>query len=136
MNEKWDVYPSNILESGGLITRYSFIFRYSRFEVWKNGSCVNSGSSENSIFAELSGKTLNITLNDRNLDNYIINNFSFFEISHSMDRVLWSKDMKNDGIKLTELKNPDFCSLFYKNGKLNKVTFTIRNPNSLIEFYL
>src|SRR5690606_11178831 len=30
---------------------------------------------------------------------------------------------------------PDISSLFYRAGRLSKVTFTIHNPNTLVEFY-
>jgi hypothetical protein len=47
---------------------------------------------------------------------------------------MWSKDIFNSTGK-TERNNPDISSLFFKQGVLNKVTYTIHDPNTLVEFY-
>jgi hypothetical protein len=60
--------------------------------------------------------------------------FSFGEISTNNDRIMWSKDIFNSTGK-TERNNPDISSLFFKQGVLNKVTYTIHDPNTLVEFY-
>lgn len=47
---------------------------------------------------------------------------------------MWSKDIFNSTGKI-ERNNPDISSLFFKQGILNKVTYTIHDPNTLVEFY-
>jgi hypothetical protein len=68
------------------------------------------------------------------INNHIIKHFSFGEISTNNDRIMWSKDIFNSTGK-TERNNPDISSLFFKQGILNKVTYTIHDPNTLVEFY-
>jgi len=134
MTENWDRFPSNIGEMLGQIERKSFTFKYKRFEVWQGGTSIYSGNSIGQIVAKVVNGQLNVTIDDVMINNHIIKHFSFGEISTNNDRIMWSKDIFNSTGK-TERNNPDISSLFFKEGILNKVTYTIHDPNTLVEFY-
>lgn len=134
MTENWDRFPSNIGEILGPIERKSFTFNYKRFEVWQGGACIYSGSSNGQIIAKVTNGQLNVTIDDIMINNHIMKNFTFGEISTNGDRIMWSKDIFNSTGR-TERNNPDISSLFFKQGTLSKVTYTIHDPNTLVEFY-
>jgi hypothetical protein len=134
MNYSWDSFRVNVAETSGSIQRDPFIFFYKRFEVWHLGRCIHQGYSNGEIRAEVYGKFLDVTIEDLFLKDFIKNNFYFGEISTMHDRIMWSKDIFNKTGKI-ERNNPDVCSLFYLNGNLVKVAFTIDDPNTLVEFY-
>ena len=134
MAEYWDRFSINIAETTGRIERKSFVFNYVRFKVWQNGSCIYSGDSNGKIVTNILNGQLNVNIDDDRINNHIIKQFSFGEISTNGDRIMWSKDIFNSHGR-TQLKNPDISSLFFKQGILNKVTFTIHDPNTLVEFY-
>ncbi|NVN97167.1 hypothetical protein HXX01_02960 [Candidatus Nomurabacteria bacterium] len=134
MIENWDRFPNNIAEVLGPIKRNSFTFNYSRFEVWQGGVCIYRGDSNGQIIAKLVNNDLHVTIDDIMINNHIIKQFTFKEISTNGDRVMWSKDIFNTSDKV-EYNNPDISSLFFINEKLTKVTYTIHNPNTLVEFY-
>lgn len=134
MVDNWDRFSSNIGEMLGPIERKSFTFNYNRFEVWQGGACIYSGNSNGQIVAKVVKGQLNVTIDDLMINNHIIKHFSFGEISTNNDRIMWSKDIFNSIGKI-ERNNPDISSLFFKQGILNKVTYTIHDPNTLIEFY-
>lgn len=134
MTENWDRFPSNIGEILGPIERKSFTFNYKRFEVWQGGACIYSGNSNGQIIAKVTNGQLNVTIDDIMINNHIMKNFTFGEISTNGDRIMWSKDIFNSTGR-TERNNPDISSLFFKQGTLSKVTYTIHDPNTLVEFY-
>ncbi len=134
MNNKWDSFPVNIAETAGTIHREPFAFQYKRFEVWHLGKCIHQGNSNGTIQAKVYDKFLDVIIDDVLLKDFIKANFYFGEISTLHDRVMWSKDIF-DKIGKKERNNPDVSSMFYLNGKLVKVTFTIDDPNTLVEFY-
>ena len=134
MSDNWDRFPSNIGEMSGRIDRKPFTFNYNRFEVWQAGACIYSGNSNGQIIAKVNSDILNVTIDDVMINNHIKKQFSFGEISTNGDRIMWSKDIFNTSNKI-EKHNPDISSLFFKQGVLTKVTFTIHDPNTLIEFY-
>ena len=134
MTENWDRFPSNIGEILGPIERKSFTFNYKRFEVWQGGACIYSGNSNGQIIAKVTNGQLNVTIDDIMINSHIMKNFTFGEISTNGDRIMWSKDIFNSTGK-TGRNNPDISSLFFKQGILNKVTYTIHDPNTLVEFY-
>jgi len=134
MTENWDRFPSNIGEILGPIERKSFTFNYKRFEVWQGGACIYSGNSNGQIIAKVTNGQLNVTIDDIMINSHIMKNFTFGEISTNGDRIMWSKDIFNSTGK-TERNNPDISSLFFKQGTLSKVTYTIHDPNTLVEFY-
>lgn len=134
MADNWDRFPSNMGEMLGQIERKSFTFNYKRFEVWQGGACIHSANSSGLIVAKVVNGQLNVTIDDGMINNHITKHFSFGEISTNNDRIMWSKDIFNS-TGTTERNNPDISSLFFKQGILNKVTFTIHDPNTLVEFY-
>ena len=134
MIENWDRFPSNFAEMLGPIERKSFTFKYRRFEVWQGGSCIYRGDSNGQIIAKVVNENLQVTVDDIMINTHINKQFSFREISTNGDRIMWSKDIFNTSEKV-EYNNPDISSLFFKNGVLTKVTYTIHNPNTLVEFY-
>lgn len=134
MTDNWDKFPSNIGEMTGVIPRKEFTFNYRRFEVWQGGACIYSDNSSGQIIAKVVNNNLLVNLDDNKLNPYIKKNFSFGEISTNNERIMWSKDIFNTSGK-TEKFNPDISSLFFKSGILSKVTYTIHDPNTLIEFY-
>ena len=134
MADNWDRFPSNIGEMLGQIERKSFTFNYKRFEVWQGGACIYSGNSIGQIVAKVVNGQLNVTIDDIMINSHIMKNFTFGEISTNGDRIMWSKDIFNSTGK-TERNNPDISSLFFKQGTLSKVTYTIHDPNTLVEFY-
>lgn len=134
MTENWDKFQNNIGETIEPIERKPFTFNYNRFEVWKDGVCIASGYSDGQIIAKLNGNILNVLIDDKSVNDHIKSQFSFGEISTTNDRMMWSKDIFNSS-GIVERNNPDVSSLFFKNGNLTKVTFTIHDPNTLIEFY-
>lgn len=136
MIEVWDAFPINVAEMMGPIERRPFTFGYSRFEVWQAGQCIDSAPSAGVIKARLTGPTLNVEIDDPRVQKHISRSFSFGEISTNGSRKMWSKDILNRlGMSTVEYCVPDISSLFYRNGKLSKVTFTIHDPNTLVEFY-
>ena len=134
MNNSWYGFPVNIAEKSGSIKREPFIFNYKRFEVWHLGKCIHQGNSNGEIQTKVYDKFLDVTINDLLLKDFIKDNFYFSEISTMHDRIMWSKDIFGKTGK-KERNNPDVSSLFYLNGELVKVTFTIDDPNTLVEFY-
>lgn len=134
MADNWDRFPSNIGEMLGPIEKKSFVFNYKKFEVWQGGTCIFAGNSNGQIIAQVINEHLNVTVDDASINNHIKSQFSFGEISTNNDRIMWSKDIFNSSDKV-ERNNPDISSLFYKQGVLCKVTFTIHDPNTLVEFY-
>lgn len=135
MDENFDQFPMNLAETSGQIERKAFQFNYERFEVWQGGKCIHSDNSKSVIKTRISDGNLHVEINDEKINDYIINAFSFGEISTNGNRMLWSKDIFNTS-NGSEYNNPDISSLFYKEGRLVKVTYTIHNPNTLIEFYI
>jgi len=131
--ENFDSFPVNICETSGSIKREPFVFEYETVDVWHGGKCIFSDSFGGIMNAELSGKILNITLNADHINDYIIETFSFGEISTNINRVIWSKDFFNVRNKSEKL-NPDVASLFFTNGLLIKIALNINESNTLIEF--
>jgi hypothetical protein len=81
----------------------------------------------------LINKRIEVTIDNSDISEYIIGTFSFSEISLNRDRILCSNNLANSGAGASH-KEPCFMSLFYYSGKLSKVTFSIHNPEILIEF--
>lgn len=134
MEENWDRLPHNLGEVFGPIERKSFTFNYKRFEVWQGGACIYSGKSNGQIISKLINGESHVTIDDATINNHIFKHFTFGQISTNGDRIIWSKDMFNENPR-TQKNNPDISSLFFKQGILNKVTYTIHDPNTLVEFY-
>jgi len=134
ISENSDIFPRNVGETLGTIEKKSYTFNYKTFQVWQDGIIIYSGKSKGQIIAKVSNGILNVKIDDIMINNHIIKNFSFGEISQLDDRIMWSKDLFNSNRK-TERNNPDISSLFFINLVLSKVTFTIYEPNTVVEFY-
>ena len=134
MTDNWDKFRSNISEMLGPIERKSITFNCRIFELWQGGACILSGNSSRQIIAQVNSGQLNVSVDDASINNHIKKHFSFGEISTNNDRIMWSKDIFNSSDKV-ERNNPDITSLFFKQGLLSKITFTIHDPNTLVEFY-
>jgi hypothetical protein len=134
MNENWDQFEVNIGEILGPIERKSFTFNYIRFEVWKGGGCIYKGNSTGQIIAKVMNNEYYVTIKDTLINQHIKEQFKFGEISSNNDRIMLSKDIFNENGK-TESNNPDISSLFFRQGILTKITYTIHDPNTLVEFY-
>lgn len=134
MIEKWDSFPINTAEDSGTIERKAFLFKFNKYEVWQNGKCIHHDEQSGKIEATLNGKVLKVSIIHPELNSNIKPIFSFIEISSSYDRIMWSKDIYDlhNSVKKFE---PDISSLFYNNGVLLKITYTIHDPNILVEFY-
>lgn len=133
MADQFDKFPINIAESMGPIKRTPFNFKYKKFEIWKGGKHIHTDFSNAEIRAEIKNNNLNVYLNDDCIKSYINSQFTFNQISTNATRVMWSKDIFNERNDI-KYKEPDIMSLFYSNSKLTKVSFTIHDPNILIEF--
>ncbi len=133
MDNQFDEFPVNIAETMGPIKRTPFNFKYKKFEIWKGGKHIHTDFSNAEIRAEIKNNNLNVYLNDDCIKSYVNSQFTFNQISTNVTRVLWSKDIFNEKDDIM-YKEPDIMSLFYINAKLIKVSFTIYDPNILIEF--
>lgn len=135
MQPTFDHFPSNILETQGRIKKESFIFKYDYVEVWQGGQCIFKNNTIGVILAKVENDRMKVEIDNPEINNYIKKIFHFEEISTNLDRILWSKDILDSKGITPEFSNPDISSLFFINQNLAKVTFTIHDPNTLIEFY-
>lgn len=132
MQEMYDQFPINILETGGEITRESIGFMVRMIKVWENGRCIIDQRIDGVIKGKVIDHEMHIELRSIDFSQYILSSFEFSEISLNRDRILWSNDFLNGGY--SPAKNiPAFLSLFYEMGSLSKVQFS--NHTYLIEFY-
>jgi hypothetical protein len=119
----------------GEIERKSFNFTADNCKIWHQGNCFVDLQSTFRISAEVNpiNKRIKINIDNSDISEYIIDTFSFSEISSNRDRILWSNNLANSGAG-ADHKEPCYMSLFYYSGRLSKVTFSIHNPEILIEF--
>lgn len=66
-------------------------------KIWYSGRCVLNERIDGVIKGEIEDNEMYITLRNMQLESYISNSFSFSEISHNKDRVLWSNDLFGGG---------------------------------------
>ena len=89
---------------------------------------IYQDNSNGKIIANIVNESLHVTIDDIMINDHIIRQFSFGEISYNNERMLWSKDLLNkyDGEKV-EFNNPDISSLFLRMGFCQKspILFTI-----------
>ncbi|MBR4048191.1 MAG: hypothetical protein IKK07_07045 [Bacteroides sp.] len=131
-NGIYDRFPINLLESMGYIKREPFGFMIQSMKLWEQGKCIANQRIDAVIKGEIKNNEMHITLRNLQIERYLLNSFSFAEISHNRDRVLWSNDILSGGY--TPAKNiPAYMSMFYQMGNLSKVQFS--NQYYLIEFY-
>ncbi len=128
----FDRFPINILESTGYIERTPFGLMVHSVKIWYSGRCILNERIDGIIKGEIEDDEMYITLKNIQLESYIANSFSFAEISHNKDRVLWSNDLLGGGYSPSK-DIPAFMSMFYQMGDLSKVQFS--NQLYVIEFY-
>ncbi len=127
----FDVFPINILETTGRIKRQSFIFEADQCLVWYQGNCIRTVNSLFSLHGDVScDGNLDIYIDNDGIEDYIDDFFSFAEVSHNKDRVLWSNDLFGGGVGF---RYPNM-SLFYVGGKVARVYINRSNPMIMLEF--
>ena len=128
----FDRFPINILESAGYIEREPFGLMIHTIKIWYDGRCIVNERIDGVIKGEIVDDKMCINLRNIQLESYIANTFSFSEIFHNKDRVLWSNDLFSGGYS-PKMNIPAFMSMFYQMGDLCKVQFS--NQYYMIEFY-
>ena len=132
VNEIFDRFPVNILETAGYIKREPFGLMVHTMKVWENGRCIINERIDGVIKGTIVDDEMSVTLRNMQLESYLTDTFSFSEISYNKDRVLWSNDLFGGGY--SPAKNiPAFMSMFYQMGDLCKIQFS--NQYYLVEFY-
>lgn len=132
MEEFFDQFPINILETGGRIAREPIGFMVRNVKIWKNGYCILDREIDGVIKGQIIDDRMYVELRNIDLEQYILNKLEFSEISLNKDRILWSNDLFNGGYSPT-INTPAFLSLFYQMGGLSKIQFS--NETYLVEFY-
>ncbi len=132
MEEVYDQFPINLLETGGKIAREPFGFMVHTINIWENQHRIINQRIDGVIKGTITNQEMHIELRNINFNQYISNNLVFLEISLNKDRILWSNDLFSGGYS-PATNIPAFLSLFYQMGNLSKVQFS--NQNYLIEFY-
>lgn len=148
-----------------LIKLPDFSFNPSRYEIWSSGKLYLQGDTKCIISMHMKEPTeidisrISVVINDNNLRDEILSNFTF-DISYtSKDRILLTTvantsnlDNYNSYLGLKSfipvgfplitrnsksfiLNEPFVASLFLINKKLSKLTFSIGINPKLIEFY-
>lgn len=135
-NSEYDSFPVNILEREGYIQRTPFVFKSSHFDVYMMGQ-------KQTIYED------NIIVGEPLSTGEMFVNYTFYpfsdrkahihypEVSENKDRILYSKNLLRGGAGVPA-DIPPYMSLFYKNGKLSRVSFTYKNanPEMIVEYYL
>jgi len=132
----FDKFQPNFLESEGEITRNPFRFVAENCTVWHSGQNIFQSNSKYEIVGTIDNGSgsLNVTLNNIGLEKFVLSTFNFNEISHTVDRVLWSKDMELGGENLTRLQ-PGNMSLFFCGGVMKRIYLNVYLPFEIkIEF--
>lgn len=132
MEEFFDQFPINILETGGMIPREPIGFMVRSIKIWANRCCILDQSIDGVIKGQIVDGRMYIELRNIDFEQYILNKLEFSEISLNKDRILWSNDLFNGGYSPT-INTPAFLSLFYQMGSLIKLQFS--NETYLVEFY-
>lgn len=132
----FDKFKPNFLELEGKITRKPFHFIANNCIVWHGGQEIFNSNSKFKITAildDISGD-LNVNIENLEIESFVLNTFSFNEISHTIDRVLWSRDIELGGENLNRLQ-PGNMSLFYCGGILKRIYLNVYLPfEIMIEF--
>ena len=156
MTDSYDQFPSH---KHALIR--DFTFQPSRFEVWKDSTKIDSGGVTSPIQANVRGR-----LNQGAADILVdmapaesishIGNSSIYDICiTAIDRIqlltIPEKKNRNESIGLAMCRmvtgatrrekefdsdEPYCCNMFFKDGFIAKITFSLNHPEKLVEFYL
>lgn len=129
----YDTFIPNLLEMKGKIERKSFHFIADNCKIWHKGNCIANIESVFEIDAVVNSSNgeLEVKLDNSKIDKYIINFFSFAEISLNNDRVLWSNNILNGSAECEEYE-PSIMSLFYFNSKLSRVYLNVYQPSEVL----
>lgn len=130
--EIYDQFPINLLESQGPITIPSVKVISDNINIWENGSVVEHSVTPTSIILDTQSEGVSYIITNQKLGQFINLNGFFKEKSENKDRILLSTNLFAGGIG--EYRYPDMLSLFYKQGRLAKLQFTITNPSRIVEF--
>jgi hypothetical protein len=140
------------------ITGFDFNFSSMSYEIWENGRKINYASALSSISLTTEkhlGKDIAIIrISNSNLNKYLSLKCEFDIFMTSNDRLQLfilpnMTNVKNNlafkmfnenfgptrEFKMFENNEPFCCNLFTIDGKLDKVTFNIAEPERMIEFY-
>lgn len=139
------------------LNKQSFYFQPSRYELWIDGSLLNSGKTDQVIRAaaiiENGEEKIKINFDDSKL-HHELKQFNIFDkFITSNDRlqlVTIPVDTNVECVGLLMMQHlvgftrqkknfdrnePYCCNLFTINGVISKVTFSYSNPEKLLEFY-
>lgn len=152
MDPQFDRFPS--LQP---IEFIEFDFAPDRFEVWQAGKMVNQGITFGRIEARKrntsQGELMSISLSSLNVSKYLSSTQNFDQFIANGDRLMYVTIPERFNVSSTALNILQFtigstrdwkefsttdaycCSLFLLNGRLKKVTFSVPEPETLIEFY-
>jgi hypothetical protein len=117
----------------GKIERKSFHFIADNCKIWHKGICIANIDSIFKIEAvvnSFNGK-IEVTIDNSKISDYIIDSFSFAEISLMHDRVLWSNNILNAGAGCDDYE-PSIMSLFYFKGMLSKIYLNVYKPSAVL----
>lgn len=155
MSSKFDQF-----ESGKYVKVKDFVFKPTRYEVWREGNKIKEGSIRGKINSNVRGEkeeystNILVEIEDAEKVGHILEKSIYDVCVTSMDRVqmLTIPKEKNsiECVGLASCRNgtgptrrskefeknePYCCNLFLKDGNLSKITFSINRPEKLVEFY-
>lgn len=139
------------------VEKFDFTFVTSRYEVWMNQKKVKYDKVVTTIVGKVipydDSSKVKVFVNIPELSQELADNTIFDIFVSQTDRLqlliipeitatdcnglvavrtVFGPSMKSKNFAKNE---PYCCSLFFKDSKLNKVTFSFSNPGKLIEFY-
>lgn len=130
-----------------------FVFIPKRYELWDRGNLRKSGETVNPITGKVIGTQVEVKLSDSSLNSEISSIHTYDMCVTQLDRVQLilvpaKTNLTTNGIaglqmvfgstrqsKEFEYNEPYCCNLFFIGGKLAKITFSLGDPDRLIEFY-
>jgi len=129
----YDTFTPNFLEMQGKIERKPFHFVADNCKIWHKGNCILDIDSTFVVDAKVnpSNGNLEVKLDNSNISDYIIDSFSFSEISLNIDRVLWSNNILNGGAG-SDMNEPSIMSLFYYKGNLSRIYLNVYKPVEIL----
>jgi len=139
-------------------TFQEFSFRAHRYEMWEAGRMVRSGKAQLNAFYKCNGGVYNRTSIDINLSGNPLPEILLSDIRYDRgiclpDRIMFYTTAKNVNVRNTTLvmlasnvgytredkvykdNEPVVASVFTINQNVVKISFTLANPDRLIEFF-
>ena len=131
----FDRFPTNICESFRPINRNPVYFEFTNIEVWRMGQCIFRKETTGLLVGKLIGQKIEFTLKNTDLKPYLLDSFTFEEISTTSNRIIWSKDLMNSmNLRYSDFY-PELVSLFFVSNKLVKAAFNIHNQDNMVELF-